>query len=259
MSSPSTATARPFEFSRVSSDSLDPPYLPFLLPRTAFPIRHSIALAHHPKLSEIPHPTPPSTRPGLHGQRSSTCFANMVFDLSMARGRKISDCKLAHLPHFSPSKGSLATVVENDSPKRPATSQGLSMAGNLRRKISKKHSLPSLLSTPSPNEKSPMLRHRRTHKGSLSTHGSVPEDEVIIISPLGDDDGELSPRSAKEEFEARDYFLTRHRMKHHPYLREDAPYMQAYNPILLDKSVHVVLPLYLSAHVPPVTALQKRC
>jgi hypothetical protein len=235
MSSTSTATARAFEFPRASSASLDAPYLPFLLPRTAFPIRHSVSLAHHPNFSEIPLPSTP--RPGLRGQRSSTCLASMVFDLSMTRGRKLPDNKNAHLPQSSPSKGSLATVVENGSPKRPATSQGLSMAGNLRRKISKKHSLSSLLSTPPPADDATVLRRRRAHKGGLSTSTPVPEDEVIIISSLGDDDGELSPQSGKEEFEERHYFLTRRRMKHHPYPREDAPYMQAYNPILLDKLV----------------------
>jgi hypothetical protein len=35
-------------------------------------------------------------------------------------------------------------------------------------------------------------------------------------------------------FQQKNHFLTKHGMKHHPYPHE-APYMQAYNPVLLDK------------------------
>jgi hypothetical protein len=230
MSSTSTATLRPFEFPQASSLPLDSTYLPFLLPRTVLPIRHRTALSPRPTLLEAHTPSIPQLTPHcLRGQRSSTYLTNMVFDLSVVRGRKESDTKSLSGPY----RGSLVPVVRNSSPKRLTTTQGLSVAGSLRKKISKKHT--PLFSTPQGIDESGSQRHRWPLKGGSSTSAPVPEEDVIIISSKSNGNSEPSPSYGKDKFEEKDYFITRYRMKHHPYPREDAPYMQAYNPILLDK------------------------
>lgn len=66
-------------------------------------------------------------------------------------------------------------------------------------------------------------------------HG--PADDLVPRSPTF---SRSPPRSTARDpsidaFEQQDRFVIRQKMKHHPYSREDAPYMLAYDRTLLDK------------------------
>ncbi|KAF9225348.1 hypothetical protein BS17DRAFT_700627 [Gyrodon lividus] len=70
---------------------------------------------------------------------------------------------------------------------------------------------------------------------------SLPADDAGSPIPIQPQQIHLpSPRSDARDyphapvFEPRDRFVVRRAMKHHPYSRDDAPYMQAYNRTLID-------------------------
>jgi hypothetical protein len=56
---------------------------------------------------------------------------------------------------------------------------------------------------------------------------------VSVVPEVADIDGQDDEEGA-DGFQQKSHFLTKQGMKHHPYPHE-APYMQAYDPVLLDK------------------------
>jgi hypothetical protein len=63
---------------------------------------------------------------------------------------------------------------------------------------------------------------------------STPPIEKRRVSIIPEADTEAHDLDKACKFQPKNHFLTRHGMKHHPY-PADAPYMQAYDPVLLDK------------------------
>lgn len=72
---------------------------------------------------------------------------------------------------------------------------------------------------------------------SLTPVINVTNDRPVSTSPIQsvvpDVDTEIWAKDRTDGFQLNSHFLTKHGSKHHPYPRE-APYMQAYDPILLD-------------------------
>lgn len=63
---------------------------------------------------------------------------------------------------------------------------------------------------------------------------SAPPIERKRVSAVLEADTELQNEEKADKFQLKNHFLTKHGRKHHPYPHE-APYMQAYDPVLLDK------------------------
>lgn len=73
-----------------------------------------------------------------------------------------------------------------------------------------------------------------THDAAMVRPASTPPMENKRVSVLPEADTAMQDEERTDGFQRKTHFLTRHGMKHHPY-PHDAPYMQAYDPILLDK------------------------
>lgn len=118
-------------------------------------------------------------------------------------------------------------IDENDSPQRNRF-----LTGSLKR-VKKKRSISSVFTI-----------NGDAAGGNISSPISVGADELASTPPLNirrvsvvpEGDAERHVEESPDVFRKRDHFLTRRGMKHHPY-PDEAPYMQAYDPILIDKYV----------------------
>ncbi|KIJ66397.1 hypothetical protein HYDPIDRAFT_86565 [Hydnomerulius pinastri MD-312] len=111
------------------------------------------------------------------------------------------------------------TDVLEESPKRDGTFRRL-----LRKK---KKSLGGI--TPFPTDVEPFPIGLQANVSI--DEGSLPSPPVAVEFPSSTDNRSLPP---VEVFEARDGFVKLHGMMHHPYPRCDAPYMQAYDQVLME-------------------------
>lgn len=133
-------------------------------------------------------------------------------------------------------RGSLPAVEKIDSVNSPRLSCRF-LSGSLRRS-KKKRSISSLFQVVSGDVQPIVLDSIPTpHSDTDLLSAPVPPVEKKTVSVVLEEE-EVTSESQEEVkvdgFQRKNHFLTKSGMKHHPY-PEDAPYMQAYDPILLDK------------------------
>jgi hypothetical protein len=181
-----------------------------------------------------------SSEPRRRRQSSSTSgqahhSATMGFNLK-GKVRRSSPSR-PQTPEMTNQGSHVLTENVNDqgSPKR--TDRFLSSSSSLRG-VKKKRSITSFF--PNGDASSVGMALGMVSTPFITTindrPASTPPTEkkrVSVVLEVADIDGQNDEDGA-DEFQQKNHFLTKQGMKHHPYPHE-APYMQAYDPILLDK------------------------
>lgn len=195
------------------------------------------SIIHTNSSLSVPTASSSRLRTSISSGNLSMGFSNMR-DKVPARIRRPSYSRpRTPLPEEVASRGPVV-VVEDTSPKR---SSGF-LSGGLRT-LQKKRSVSNLFPSQTYSNASPVSPDYRsiatsTSAGSLTLSATlVPPKTKKRVSIVPEVEAEeMHERGTPPIFERKTHFVTKGGMKHHPY-PEEAPYMQAYDPILLDKWV----------------------
>ncbi|KAH7886203.1 hypothetical protein F5I97DRAFT_1878339 [Phlebopus sp. FC_14] len=169
-----------------------------------------------------------SHRPSSLASIDSGYFSNMLLETDGERTRKLS--KPPKQASDTDTRRPLTPVNNQSTDQEPPKRKGI-FANTLRKK---KRSLAAVNPPASDAEPFPIaLQANHAREKNLPPHSLDAEAEIPFP---GDDDEMDNPLSQK--FEPKDYFIYRQNMRHHPYPPNEAPYMQAYNQILLENDMY---------------------
>lgn len=174
----------------------------------------------------------PSTSSGIPDHTMGINFKDKLPGLT----RSASKSKLrVPSPEVSTNRDSPSTVEKKDGGYSPKFGSRF-LSGSLRR-VKKKRSISSLFPS-ADGEVLPFVLDIVTVPSPISpTFDHLPPVQPLEIRKMSvvlEADVGAQDEEKVDEFQRKNHFLIKSGMKHHPYTHE-APYMQAYDPILLDK------------------------
>jgi hypothetical protein len=170
---------------------------------------------------------PRSPRPSSSGSGQTQHSTTMGFNLKVPTLVRRSSPSRPRTPLPETTNRSSLDLVENaddqSSPKRSHRFRSTTFRG-----IKKKRSISAFFSNGDASSVAV------THDTAVVRPASTPPMEYKRVSVLPEPDTSTQDEERTDGFQRKTHFLTRQGMKHHPY-PHDAPYMQAYDPVLLDK------------------------